>query len=176
MPRSIEIFLNGRSSISSIIINGWVQETTPFESIKEYTLEERIYEDRAMNVYAQLEIKKYYKSSSLTDNFFRSHFSESNKVPLIDLLLRGLVAVDRNFIMQLCAPASQSATKEAVLVVLNSEDNDLQERSDAVPIGGSLRKQTEQTCHKKSKEGLVQTKDCPSLNKRSLHKRMILVV
>jgi hypothetical protein len=120
-----------------------VQETTPFESIKEYTLEERIYEDRAMDVYAQLEIKKYCKSSSPTDDFFRPHFSESNKVPLIDLLLRGRVAVDRNFIMQLCAPASQSATKEAVLAVLNSEDNDLQEGSDAVPIGGSLRKQTQ---------------------------------
>jgi hypothetical protein len=37
VPKNIELFLNGRVSLTPIIINDWIRENTPFEAITDYT-------------------------------------------------------------------------------------------------------------------------------------------
>jgi hypothetical protein len=75
-----------------------------------------------MDAYARLEEGRGRRSSSPTDDFFRPYLSDNSKPSLIDMLPRGWVAIDREFMLQLCAQASPSTTKEAVLTTLKGPE------------------------------------------------------
>jgi hypothetical protein len=64
IPYNVEVFLNRCCFIARVIINGSMRETTTFKSITDTMPAESVYEDRAMDLYEQMEIEKYKHSSA----------------------------------------------------------------------------------------------------------------
>jgi hypothetical protein len=55
--RPVSVFLSGRRAIAPLIIVGWVQETTPFQFLKDTTLAESTCQDMAIAIYDKNQAK-----------------------------------------------------------------------------------------------------------------------
>jgi hypothetical protein len=116
VPHNLELFLNGWCFIIPIVINGWIYESTAFESITNHTPADHVYEDRALTVAAKMDVHSNSNASASTSTAECSRGPETRP---IDLLPQGRVTLDRDVILELCARASPFATTQTVLAALH---------------------------------------------------------
>jgi hypothetical protein len=98
---------------------GWSKEESTFEIVLDTSPPLEIYEAKAKEMYTRVDHGKA-KNSPPTST---SQPTVSKNSPHIDLLPGGKVAVDRDYIMELCSKAPLSATKAAVLVMLGRPES-----------------------------------------------------
>jgi hypothetical protein len=79
VPRSIELFLNGRIIIIPTVVVGWAQETTAFQTITDTTPSDDVYQNMAQDIFAKLELENMKCSpSSSPSGFVWPNLSERN--------------------------------------------------------------------------------------------------
>jgi hypothetical protein len=106
------------------MVNGWVQESTPFEAIMNIVPPEEVYEDRAMDVYAQMEVENCTaRSSSSSQDYFALPPSVHEQAPYLSTTTQvgsctqgspigNIVMMDHQLLVQLFTTAKLSTTKK----------------------------------------------------------------